>query len=522
MARARLVLVVTLSLAGCGARSGLREDVDPTLLGAGPVEPLECRVDADCDGGEDRCLGVRCVEGACQAARPVKCDDGDPCTADTCDPATGACRSTLLALDLDGDGVRGPLPGKKAGEPGSCGDDCDDGSPKAFPGNGELCDGVDNDCNGVVDDDARFVPAPGEVPLLVSDPALSLAGAGGLAFGDKSTGYIGAYSAQSVGGDTKVVVRELSATGAPDGPPISVNETAGDAFGGPVVWTGDRYGIAWSDRRDGDYEIYFNTLSPEGHKTGPDVRVTMAPDFSIAPTLAWNGSTFHLAWQDRRSGTFKLYARELALDGTLLGDEVTLVSAGEAEVPWLAGSSSGLGLVDRIGDSQDSAIEFRRLDAGFKQVGQTLLLDDGGRKETPYLTKNGERFVALWVRKDPHRVFGAVIGPSGVVEVPARLLSPPDAQSRGPIALPLGDRLVLLYSRQGPDGYDLFSQPLTGALEPDGAEAQLTASPGDDFAAALSFGPAGDVGVLFNGRIGGDDGLKTAVFFSRLVCAAGK
>ncbi|MCC6646765.1 MAG: hypothetical protein IT374_14475 [Polyangiaceae bacterium] len=523
LTRRGAAVALALALVACGARSGLHEGGDPPeLLSRDGVRGRsECVTDRDCDA--DACHGVRCDLGVCLPPRPVVCDDHDPCTADACDPATGACRATRLALDLDRDGVPGPIAGKKPGEPGSCGDDCDDASARAFPGNVELCDGVDNDCNGVVDDEARFVPAPGEAPRLVSDPSLALASAGGLAFGDTSTGYISAYSAQLALGDTKLVVRELSATGGADGPPVAINETAGDAFGGPVVWTGDRYGVAWSDRRDGNYEIYFNTLAPDGHKTGPDVRVTSAPDFSLSPTLVWNGSTFHLVWQDRRSGSFELYGRQLSLDGALLGDEVVLPSAGGAESPWLAGSSSGLALIDRIGDSQDSAIELRRLGAGFVQEGPTLLLADHGRFEAPYVVKNGERYVALWVQKDPHRVFGAVLGPSGALEVPATELSPPGTQSRGPIALPLGDRLVLLYSRQSADGYELYSQPLTGALVADGAEAQLTSSPGDDFAAAMTFGAAGDVGVLFNGRLpdaGG--GLKSAVYFSRLVCAAGK
>ncbi len=40
--------------------------------------------------------------------------------------------------DLDGDGYT---------------DDCDDNNPNVFPGNAEVCDGLDNDCNGQIDDD---------------------------------------------------------------------------------------------------------------------------------------------------------------------------------------------------------------------------------------------------------------------------------------------------------------------------------------------------------------------------------
>jgi len=45
-------------------------------------------------------------------------------------------------LDLDGDGF------------GSAEGDCDDEDETAYPGNDEVCDGVDNDCNDLIDDDA--------------------------------------------------------------------------------------------------------------------------------------------------------------------------------------------------------------------------------------------------------------------------------------------------------------------------------------------------------------------------------
>ncbi len=48
--------------------------------------------------------------------------------------------------DADGDGFA------------TCQNDCDDASPARFPGHPEVCDGLDNDCNGLVDDNPISTP----------------------------------------------------------------------------------------------------------------------------------------------------------------------------------------------------------------------------------------------------------------------------------------------------------------------------------------------------------------------------
>ena len=76
------------------------------------------------------------------ALAEVRCDDDNSCTVDTCDAATGTC----------------------ANEPAVDGTPCDDANTCTEPDacqagmcvgavEQEVCDGVDNDCDGVVDDD---------------------------------------------------------------------------------------------------------------------------------------------------------------------------------------------------------------------------------------------------------------------------------------------------------------------------------------------------------------------------------
>jgi hypothetical protein len=109
---------------------------------------LRCTQDSDCDdgvycNGEEVCVGesTRGV-GRCRVLT-IDCDDAIACTLDACDEALRSC--THRPPDLDGDGHTDIT--CRGGDGSGANDDCDDSDPARFPGNPEACDSVDQDCD---------------------------------------------------------------------------------------------------------------------------------------------------------------------------------------------------------------------------------------------------------------------------------------------------------------------------------------------------------------------------------------
>lgn len=501
-------LLVALSATfGCGSRSTLRADEQA----ATPA----CVTDLDCDSA---CFVSRCEAGACVEVQPIVCDDDDPCTTDSCDPER-SCVFTPRTPDADGDGHRAPLPGFLPGGPGACGDDCDDTSALARPGGVERCDGRDNDCDGIVDNDALYLTPQLPAPVRVGSAELSTSRGTGLAFG------AGVFAA-SYGGRqdrTRSYLQGLDARGRsvfPEAPLTSVNVMS---FGAALQWSGNAFGATWSDPRiDGNYEVYFALFDASGERLGPDVRVSDAPNFSIHPLVIHDSGRFVLVWDDRRDGGLgdqsAVYGQLVDNAGALVGPNRRLSELGLiAEYPRLAAGPRRLGLVYTVLDASGVRLLFQSFD---KDLGAPATLVELESQDAigPRITAVGERFVVTWMtytdRPGPE-VMGAVLGAEGEVLVEPRAIAAGAEFARTHNTVSLGDRFVLLWSDTLDGNYELYAATMDGELGVLEERTRLTFDDAESLAPVAALGENGSLGVLFDDWRGG----SRHAYFTALGCA---
>ncbi len=112
--------------------------------------------DSDVDGyGDSAAPLVACSLPTGASANSLDCNDAlplvHPATAELCDGIDNNCTGGIdEGFDGDGDGVSSCGPD---GVPGNSDDDCDDGEAASYPGNTEVCDALDNNCVGGIDED---------------------------------------------------------------------------------------------------------------------------------------------------------------------------------------------------------------------------------------------------------------------------------------------------------------------------------------------------------------------------------
>jgi hypothetical protein len=259
----------------------------------------------------------------------------------------------------------------------------------------EVCNGLDDDCNGQVDE--------GLMP--------SLCGVGECA----------AVSATCAAGQPVACQPRPSGTETCNGLDDDcdgtvdeglVNNTSGDVRitndpgSSDFVYMGagpDSFALAWQDGRDGSPmkgEIYFARLTRTGQKQGSDVRITSTRGTSAHPAMAFVQGRWALVYADDTTDNLELYVRFIATDGTLMGQAVRLTNAsGDSDWPDVVATVDGFAVAwqDERNSMAGSDVWVRRFDAQGRPLAAEIRVTDAtGAQGNPILKTNGQGFVVAW------------------------------------------------------------------------------------------------------------------------------
>jgi hypothetical protein len=375
--------------------------------------------------------------------------------------ASATAVDATTCTDSDGDGF--------FAEDG-CGSprDCSDLDAAIRPGAAEACNGIDDDCDGGIDNTAACDPTCALPDKVSGDRNLTpsrFSNAEQQKLIWTGTEYALVMEDWDHSLHAKhVFFMRLNEDGSSKGAPVRVSsEAANDGVGRPsVAWNGSEYGVAWSDgRHDRRTEIYFARVGADGVKIGDDVRITNALWAKGRPTLLWNGFEYGLFWRDDRlagPGSSGVYFTRLGadgqplipavrlfdgqvfsalwngeqylvlrgtfpgtvfnlvdVDGTLIGPDRLVVQPAWALAAQWTGNGYALAWSDRRHGNRD--IYFALFDeVGNRTSAEIQVTGDPGDEDTPSLSFTGEQFgVSYWtedgIRFQQLDAGGGTVGP---------------------------------------------------------------------------------------------------------------
>lgn len=216
------------------------------------------------------------------------------------------------------------------------------------------------------------------------------------------TAYGVAWAANEASSDNDIYFARIAADGTTFVGPVVVCDYSGQQWDPIIVWNGSSYGIVWEDRRTGTSDIYFQSVTTSGEVPNTiGTSVCTADGNQKEPDMDWNGSHFCIVWSDGRSsgsgaGLYSNTIDSYGLPGT--ENQVFAYTTSYYYGPSIAWGAYQYGLVYQYDSSSLSEIRFARLnaDGSFASGSDIALTSDSYEQSSPIIVWNGAEYFAVW------------------------------------------------------------------------------------------------------------------------------
>ncbi len=207
------------------------------------------------------------------------------------------------------------------------------------------------------------------------------------------------------GGGIEIYYKRSADEGVSWGPETRLTNAFGTSSTPSLSVSGSVVHVVWQDERDSQFafaEIYYKRSTDGGITWEPDRRMTNDPLNSLNPSVAVNGSTVQILWQDFRDGSIngnsEIYYKRSTDDGFSWGQDTRLTNDSSiSELSSVAVSGSTVSLLWSDFRDGNSEIYYKRsINDGISWGTDTRLTNDGGNSSSANVTASGLYVNVTW------------------------------------------------------------------------------------------------------------------------------
>ncbi|MFH1702231.1 MAG: choice-of-anchor D domain-containing protein [Nitrospirota bacterium] len=329
------------------------------------------------------------------------------------------CQLITFYIDADGDGYGDPNNSKKAcAKPSGYVEnntDCNDSDSAINPIASEVFDGLDNDCDGEIDEEnvysvfsvvwqdnssgnneIYFKSSIDDGDTWTSKKLSSNKGNSAKPAIAADGSYIYVVWQDNTPGNNEIYFKKYDA-GSDTWTTKRLTKNAGQSCNPAIsVINSDIY-VVWEDNTPKNKEIYFKKSDNGGQTWTANKRLTFNAGKSTIPSIVVNGQNIYVVWQDNTSGNNEIHFMSSIDGGDTWTSKNLSSNKGNSAKPAIAADGSIIYVVWQDHTPGNNEIYFAKsIDGGDSWLASKKLTNNTGSSVSPSIAVDGSNIYVVW------------------------------------------------------------------------------------------------------------------------------